>query len=168
MDLVQDEGPGVQGRTDFAQNKLTVIVPADNPAGIESLDDLTEDGVQLVIAAEGVPAGDYARQIFENAGIFDEAMANVVSNAEDVRAVVTTVASGEADAGVVYVTDVTEDVADQVTPIAIEDDVNVIATYPIAVVAGSEEADLAQGFVDLVLGDGQQVLAGYGFLPPPS
>jgi molybdate transport system substrate-binding protein len=165
MDAVQDEGPGVSGRTDFARNELTIIVPADNPAGIESLDDLTADGVKLVIAAEGVPAGDYAREIFTNAGIADEAMANVVSNAEDVRAVVTAVASGEADAGVVYVTDVTADAADDVSPVEIPDDVNVIATYPIAVVAGSEEADLAQGFVDLVLGDGQQTLAGYGFLP---
>jgi molybdate transport system substrate-binding protein len=165
MDAVQDEGPGVSGRTDFARNELTIIVPSDNPAGIESLDGLTGDGVKLVIAAEGVPAGDYAREIFANTGISDEAMENVVSNAEDVRAVVTAVASGEADAGVVYVTDVTADVADEVSPIEIPDDVNVIATYPIAVVAGTEEADLAQGFVDLVLGDGQQTLAGYGFLP---
>ncbi len=69
MDAVQDEGPGVSGRTDFARNKLAIIVPSDNPAGIENLDDLTEDGVQLVLAAEGVPAGDYAREIFANAGI---------------------------------------------------------------------------------------------------
>jgi molybdate transport system substrate-binding protein len=165
MDAVQDEGPGVSGRTDFARNVLGIIVPTDNPAGIEDLDDLTEDGVQLVIAAEGVPAGDYARDVLANAGIADEALANVVSNTEDVRAVVTAVASGEADAGIVYVTDVTADVADQVSSIEIPDDVNVIATYPIAVVTGSKEADLAQGFIDLVLGDGQQILAEYGFLP---
>jgi molybdate transport system substrate-binding protein len=165
MDAVQDEGPGVTGRTNFARNELAIVVPTDNPAGIASLDDLAEDGVQIVIAAEGVPAGDYAREIFTNAGILDEAMANVASNVEDVRSVVTAVATGEADAGIVYVTDVTADVADQVTAIEIPDDVNVIATYPIAVVTGSEEADLAQGFVDLVLGDGQQVLAEHGFLP---
>ena len=75
------------------------------------------------------------------------------------------VLSGDADAGVVYVTDVTPDVSGQVKLITIPDDVNVIATYPIAVVTGSKEADLAQGFVDLVLGDGQRALAGYGFLP---
>ena len=69
MDSVQDDGPGVTGRADFAQNRLAIIVPTDNPAGIENLDDLTEDGVQLVLAAEGVPAGDYAREIFQNAGI---------------------------------------------------------------------------------------------------
>jgi molybdate transport system substrate-binding protein len=165
MDAVEEEGPGVTGRTHFARNELTIIVPADNPAGIQDLDDLAEDGVKLVVAAEGVPAGDYAREIFATARIAGEVMGNVVSNAEDVRAVVTAVASGEADAGVVYVTDVTPDVADEVSPIEIPDDVNVIATYPIAVVAGSEEADLAQGFVDLVLGDGQQTLAAYGFLP---
>jgi molybdate transport system substrate-binding protein len=165
MDAVQDEGPGVSGRTDFARNALAVIVPADNPAGIESIDDLAEDGVQLVLAAEGVPAGDYAREILANAGIAEAALANVVSNEEDVRAVVTKVLSGEADAGMGYVTDVTPDVADEIMLVAISDDVNVIATYPIAVVADSEEADLAQSFVDYVLGEGQQTLAGYGFLP---
>jgi molybdate transport system substrate-binding protein len=165
MDSVQDEGPGVTGRTDFARNKLAIIVPADNPAGIESLDDLAEDGVLLVLAAEGVPAGDYARQIFDNADISDAALANVVSNEEDVRGVVTKIVSGEADAGMGYVTDVTPDLADQVTLITIPDDVNVIATYPIAVVSGSQEADLAQRFVDYVLGEGQQTLADHGFLP---
>ena len=167
MDSVQDDGPGVTGRADFAQNRLAIIVPADNPAGIEDLDDLTEDGVQLVLAAQGVPAGDYAREIFKNAGISRAALANVVSNEEDVKAVITKVMSGEADAGIGYVTDVTPDVADQVTLIPIPDEVNVIATYPIAVVNGSQEADLAQSFVDYVLGDGQQTLAGFGFLPPP-
>ncbi len=167
MDSVQDDGPGVTGRADFAQNRLAIIVPTDNPAGIENLDDLTEDDVQLVLAAEGVPAGDYAREIFQNAGISKAALANVVSNEEDVKAVITKVVSGDADAGIGYVTDVTPDVADQITLIPIPDEVNVIATYPIAVVNGSEEADLAQGFVDYVLGDGQQTLAEYGFLPPP-
>lgn len=167
MDSVQDDGPGVTDRADFAQNRLAIIVPADNPAGIENLDDLTEDGVQLVIAAEGVPAGDYAREIFQNAGISKAALANVVSNEEDVKAVIAKVMSGEADAGIGYVTDVTPDVSDEVTLIPIPDEVNVIATYPIAVVNGSQEADLAQGFVEYVLGDGQQTLAEYGFLPPP-
>ena len=165
MDSVQDDGPGVSDRADFAKNRLTIIVPTDNPAGIEDISDFTEDGVKLVIAAEGVPAGDYAREIFKNAGISNAAMANVVSNAEDVRAVVTAVASGEADAGVVYVTDVTADVADRVTQIEIPDDINVIATYPIAVVNDTQETDLATSFVDYVLGPGQQTIAEYGFLP---
>jgi len=165
MDSVQDDGPGVSDRADFARNRLTIIVPTDNPAGIEDISDLAEDNLQLVIAAEGVPAGDYAREIFKNAGISKAALANVVSNAEDARAVVTSVASGEADAGIVYVTDVTEDVAGQVTQIEIPDDINVIATYPIAVVNDTQETDLAASFVDYVLGPGQQTLAEYGFLP---
>jgi molybdate transport system substrate-binding protein len=167
MDSVQDDGPGVTDLADFAQNRLAIIVPVDNPAGIENLDDLTEDHVQLVLAAEGVPAGDYAREIFQRAGISEAALANVVSNEEDVKAVITKVMSGEADAGIGYVTDVTPDVPDQVMLIPIPDEVNVIATYPIAVVNGTQEADLAQGFVDYVLGNGQQTLAEYGFLPPP-
>jgi molybdate transport system substrate-binding protein len=167
MDSVQDDGPGVTGRADFAQNRLAIIVPAENPAGIENLNDLTEDGVQLVLAAEGVPAGDYAREIFENAGISEAALANVVSNEEDVKAVITKLIAGDADAGIGYVTDVTPAVSDRVTLIPISAEVNVTATYPIAVVNGTQEADLAKGFVDFVLGDGQQTLAEYGFLPPP-
>lgn len=166
MDAVQDGGAGVSSRTDFARNKLAIIVPADNPAGIEGLENLTVDGFQLVLAAEGVPAGDYAREIFANAGIADAALANVVSNEEDVRAVITKVLSGDADAGIGYVTDVTPELADQISLITIPDDVNVIATYPVAVVTGSQEAHLAQRFVDYVLGEGQQTLADYGFLPP--
>ena len=165
MDAVQDEGPGVEDRTDFAKNELAIIVPTGNPAGVEGIDDLAEDDLKLVLAAEGVPVGDYAREALANAGIADAALANLVSNEEDVKAVVTKVVSGDADAGIVYVTDVTADVADQVEMIEIPDDVNVIATYPIAVVTGSQEADLAQRFVDYVLGEGQQTLADHGFLP---
>ncbi len=167
MDSVQDDGPGVTDRADFAQNRLAIIVPVDNPAGIESLDDLTEDHVQLVLAAEGVPAGDYAREMFQQAGISEAALANVVSNEEDVRAVITKLIAGDADAGIGYVTDVTPAVSDRVELIPIPDRVNVISTYPIAVVNGTQEADLAKSFVDFVLGDGQQTLAEYGFLPPP-
>lgn len=165
MDAVEDEGPGVTGRTDFAKNRLAIIVPTGDPAGIQGIDDLANDDVKLVLAAEGVPAGDYAREILDNAGIADAALANVVSNEEDVRAVVTKVVSGDADAGVVYVTDVTSDLGGDVETIEIPDDINVIATYPIAVVTGSQEADLAQRFVDDVLGRGQQTLAEHGFLP---
>jgi molybdate transport system substrate-binding protein len=165
MDVVENEGAGVAGRADFAKNRLAIIVPTANPAGIDGIADLAADGIRLVIAAEGVPAGDYAREVLANAGIADAAMANVVSNAEDVRTVVTAVTSGEADAGIVYVTDVTSAVADQVALIEIPDEVNVIATYPIAVVSGTEDADLAQRFVDHVLGPGQRTLAEYGFLP---
>jgi molybdate transport system substrate-binding protein len=153
MEAVQDD-PGVTGRTDFAKNRLAVLVPTDNPAGITSLADVAKPGVKLVLAAESVPAGDYARQIFDNAGITDDAMA-----------VITKLLSGDADAGIGYVTDVTPQVSDQVSLIEIPDDENVIATYPIAVVTGSDAPALAQAFVDYVTGPGQDVLAEYGFLP---
>ena len=165
MDAVQHEGPGVTGRADFARNKLAIIVPAENPAGIGKLEDLTRNRVKLVLAADGVPAGDYAREILANAGIADAALANVVSNEEDVKAVVTKVLSGDADAGIAYVTDVTPNLADRITVITIPDDVNVTAAYSIAVIAGSQEADLAQRFVHYVLGEGQAILAEYGFVP---
>jgi molybdate transport system substrate-binding protein len=164
MDAVA-EGPGVRGRADFARNRLAVLIPSDDPAGIEGLTDLADDGVKLVLAAEGVPAGDYAREILQRAGIAEAALANVVSNEKDVGAVVTKVLSGDADAAIAYVTDVTPDIADRIRIVAIPDEDNVIATYPIAVVAGSPQADLAQRFVDYVLGDGQRILARYGFAP---
>jgi molybdate transport system substrate-binding protein len=156
----------VTGRVDFARNKLAVIVPSDNPAHIASLDELAKSGVKLVLAAVGVPAGDYARELLANAGIQKEALANVVSNEEDVKGVVQKVLLGEADAGIVYRTDVTPDIAARVHEIAIPDGVNVIATYPIAVVGESRNASAAEAFVRYVTGPGQATLRSFGFLPP--
>jgi molybdate transport system substrate-binding protein len=164
MDAVAED-PGVSERTDFVRNRLVVLVPADNPAGIEGIEDLAREGVKLVLAAEDVPAGTYAREALGNAGVLDAAMANLVSNEEDVKAVVQKVLLGEADAGIVYVTDVTDAVAADVRAIDIPDEVNVIATYPIAVVVGSDQADLAGRFVAHVLADGQATLETAGFLP---
>ncbi len=168
MDEVSDK-VGVTGRADFAQNRLVVITPPDNPAGISSLQDLTKPGVQVVLAAAGVPVGDYARQALQTAGIEKAVMANVVSNEEDDASVVAKITAGEADAAIVYVSDVTSAVAPQVTAVSIPDAVNVIATYPIAVVTGTSNTDAAQTFVDYVTGpQGQATLADFGFLPPPS
>jgi molybdate transport system substrate-binding protein len=158
---------GVSDRTDFAKNKLVIITPLDDPAGIGSIQDLAGVEVQLVVAAEGVPVGDYARQMLENAGITKAANSNVVSNEQDDASVVAKIASGEADAGIVYASDVTNAVAPTVRAVAIPDDVNVIATYPIAVVNGSASTDLARAFVRYVAGsDGQATLRSFGFLRP--
>jgi molybdate transport system substrate-binding protein len=166
MDAVEKD-PGVEHRVDFARNRLTIVTPLDNPAHIRSVSDLARPGVKLVIAAEGVPAGDYARTVFENAGIAEAALANVVSNEEDVKGVLQKVLLGEADAGIVYVTDVTRDIQPKLTEVTIPDDVNVIATYPIAVVSGSDHAALAARFVrDVSSAAGRRVLASFGFLPP--
>jgi molybdate transport system substrate-binding protein len=162
------EDPGVTGRADFVQNQLVVITPPDNPAGIESFQDLGNDGVQVVLAAEGVPVGDYAREALDEAGISDAVLANVVSNEEDNASVVAKIVAGEADAAIVYVSDVTSQVAPDVASVEIPAEVNVTATYPIAIVVGSSNGETAQAFVDYVTGsDGRAILADFGFLPPP-
>ena len=163
MDSVEED-PGVTDRADFARNVLVVIVPAGNPAGLASIDDLAKPGIKLVLAAEGVPVGDYAREMLANAGIADEALGNVVSNEDDVKGVVQKVALGEADAGIVYRTDVTPAVAGDLEVIDVPDGVNVVAVYPIAAVAGAPAS--AREFVAYVLGPGQETLEAAGFLPP--
>ena len=159
---------GVTQRHDFAQNRLVVITPLSDPAAITALHDLATPGVQLVLAAPGVPVGDYARQVLHNAGIAAAAEANVVSNEQDDAALVTKVTSGEADAAVVYASDVTDQVAPFVRVISIPDAVNVIATYPIAAVVGGSQPSIAASFVNYVMGGGQPTLKTFGFLPPPS
>ena len=161
MDTVAED-PGVVDRSDFARNLLIVITPADNPAGVHSVGDLGRPGIKLVLAAEGVPVGDYARELLGN--IADEALANVVSNEDDVKGVVQKVALGEADAGIVYRTDVTTAVAGDLDVMDVPDDDNVAAVYPIAALARAPGP--ARGFVTYVLGPGQAVLQQAGFLPP--
>jgi molybdate transport system substrate-binding protein len=164
MDAVADGG--LLDRAVFARNRLAVVVPRDNPAGVERIEDLGDPGIRLVMAAPEVPAGEYAREALDNAGILGPAAANVVSNEVDVKGVVQKVALGEADAGIVYVTDVTGRVAPDVRVIPIPEDVNVLALYSIAAVRTSAAPALAREFVAFVLGDGQAVLRGAGFLPP--
>jgi molybdate transport system substrate-binding protein len=167
MDAVAED-PGITGRVDFARNRLVVVTPNDDPAGIGSVEDLADPGVKLVLAAEGVPAGDYAREILANAGITETALANVVSNEEDVKGVIQKVLLGEADAGIVYVTDVTPAVRGRVREVPIPDAVNVVATYPISVIAESSHPRLAHDFVAFVsdpASSAAAVLHRLGFLP---
>jgi len=165
MDAVADD-PGVTDRTDFVQNRLVIITPPDDPAGIASIDDLANDGVQLVLAAEGVPVGDYAREALGNAGIAEEAEANVVSNEEDNASVVAKVAGGEGDAGIVYESDISSAAGNDVPAVEIPEDVNVIATYPIGVPEGAPNTELAEAFIEYVTGaDGQATLEDHGFIP---
>lgn len=165
MDQVEKD-PGVSDRTDFVMNRLVIITPPDNPADIQSIDDLANPGVQFVLAAEGVPVGDYAREALDNAGILDEALANVVSNEEDNASVVAKITANEADAAIVYTSDVSDAAGNDVNPVTIPQDVNVIATYPIAVVEGAPNADVAADFVAYVVGsEGQATLKEYGFEP---
>lgn len=157
--------PGVLARAVFARNRLVVIVPRDNPAHITRFADIARPGVRLVVAAAGVPAGDYARQAFARAGL-QRALRNVVSNEQDVEGVAAKVVSGDADAGIVYATDVTPIVARAVTMIELPPSAGVIALYEIGVVRGTHAPSLARAFMTYVLGPGQAVLRESGFSSP--
>jgi molybdate transport system substrate-binding protein len=150
----------------FASNRLQLVVEKGNPRNIQSLDDLASGDLKVVLAAPEVPAGKYAAEILGRAGV----TVQPVSQEDNVKAVVTKVSLGEADAGIVYVTDVTAG-RDKVEGVEIPEDQNALATYPIATVkAGSaQDQAQAQAFVDLVLSaEGQQLLKEHGFLPPPT
>lgn len=158
----------------FAHNRLVVIVPRTNPARIGRLADLARPGVKFVIGVESVPVGRYGREMLAKLGglpgsgndFTRRALANVVSQEENVKGVVGKVQLGEADAGVCYRSDVTLSVARLVRVIEIPAEANVIADYPIAVVAGAPHADLAREFVAKVLGtQGQRALERNGLIP---
>lgn len=166
MDAVADD-PGVSDRADFVTNRLVIITPPDNPAGIGSIADLADDGVQLVLGADGVPVGDYAREALKDEGILRAAGRNVVSNEEDNAGVVAKITAGEADAAIVYASDVSRPAGNEVNAVEIPDAVNVVATYPIAVVTGSPNTALAEDFIAYATGaDAKTTLDAYGFGTP--
>ena len=155
----------------FLSNKLVVILPADNPAGLEKLEDLAKPGIKLVLAAEEVPVGKYARQALDamngqfGTDFKDKVLANIVSNEDNVKQVVAKVQLGEADAGIVYTSDAVA--APELQTIEIPAQLNVIANYPIAPLTQSAHADLATAFINYVLSpEGQAVLQKWGFAPP--
>jgi molybdate transport system substrate-binding protein len=148
----------------FASNLLAIAVEKGNPRGVRTLGDLASNELKVVMAAEEVPAGRYAKHVLDQAGV----RVRPVSREDNVKAVVTKVSLGEADAGIVYVTDVTAG-GGKVEGVDIPQDQNVVATYPIATVKASRAQDQAQAFLDLVLSaEGQRVLEQHGFLPPPT
>ena len=156
----------------FVRNRPVVIIPADNPARIEEFRDLAVAEAQIVLAEESVPISRYAEEVLENAdaeygGSFAQRVRDkIVSREANVRASANRVALGEADASFVYVSDVTEDIREQVRVIEIPAELNVVATYPIATIEGSQNPELAQAWLDLVLSDrGQDVLEKYNFEP---
>ena len=150
----------------FASNRLVVVVPAGNPAGLEEFGDLSRPGVKLVLGGEGVPIGDYAREALAAAGLA-AALENVVSLEQDVKGVLGKVALGEADAGIVYATDVRA-AAEDVRELAIPDSVQPDVRYYAAVVAAGD-TDRATEFVERLAGDeGADALRAAGFLPVPN
>lgn len=158
----------------FARNRLVVIVPSDNPGGVRRLQDLARPGLRLVLAAEAVPAGRYTRAFLQKAAgapgfgasFEDAVLDNVASYEQNVRAVLTKVVLGEADAGVVYTSDAAGHAAAGVLRLEIPDALNPTAVYPIAPVEGSRHPELAERFIDFILSDaGQEILTRHGFLP---
>jgi molybdate transport system substrate-binding protein len=157
---------------DFATNVLIVILPPNNPANVQTLQDLAKPGLKLVLEDPSVPAGNYARQILANmskdptygSDFSTKVLANVVSNETDVKVVVTKVDLGEADAGIVYVTDASAQT--DLKTISIPNHYNVIAHYPIAALTKAPNAALAVAFVAYVQSaDGQAVMKKWGFSP---
>jgi molybdate transport system substrate-binding protein len=155
----------------FATNELALIIPASNPAGLRTLSDLARPGLKLVLAAPEVPAGHYADLLLDAAAadpgfgpIFrDSVLANVVSYEENVRAVLSKVRLGEADAGIVYRSDVKPDLAGEVGQLTIPQHLNVQAAYIIAPLANSQSPALARDFLEFIISpEGQQLLAANG------
>jgi molybdate transport system substrate-binding protein len=157
---------------DFAGNRLVLIAPKDNPQHISSVKDLANEGVKFVTAQPSVPIGQYTTQMLDKAsadgayGVDFRArvQANTVSREDNVRQAVAKVQLGEADAAVVYSTDATPQVRDQLQIIQIPEELQTLATYPIAVARGANPAG-GEAFVAYVLGpQGQTTLANWGFL----
>lgn len=147
---------------DFASNTLEIAVPPDNPAGVTSLKDLAKPGTKVVLCAPEVPCGAAAQKV-EQATRLD---ISPVSEEQAVTDVLTKVESGEADAGLVYVTDV-KAAGDKVKGITFPESSSAVNTYPIAALSKSKDPDLARAFVELVIGsEGQSVLADAGFAKP--
>jgi molybdate transport system substrate-binding protein len=158
----------------FARNRLVVIMPRDNPAGIQELSQLTKPGLKLVMGAKEGPQGIYVEEFLSKASASpdfppdfkEKVYANMVSYESTVKGVVSKVVLNEADAGLVFLTDA-QSAADKLQLIPIPEPVNVEAVYQIAPLKASHNLGPAERFVQFVLSDeGQKILAHYGFLPP--
>lgn len=146
----------------FASNTLEIAVPPDNPVGVASFKDLAKAGTKVVVCAPEVPCGAATQKVEKSSGV----TLKPVSEEQAVTDVLTKVESGEADAGLVYVTDV-KVAGDKVKGVTFPQSSAAVNSYPIATLADSKNADLAKAFVDLVTGtEGQAVLAQAGFAKP--
>jgi len=161
MDRLKTDGFTTGSPKVFAHNKLEIVVAPGNPKHIATLADLTKPGLVYISAGPTVPAGKYAAQALDKAGV----KVTPKSLETDVKSVLSKVQLGEADAGIVYATDVNA-AGDKVTGVDIPDQYNVVATYPVAVVKGSANSPTANSFIEYVVSSaGQALLASYGFQP---
>jgi molybdate transport system substrate-binding protein len=153
----------------FATNRLIVILPRSNPAGIRSVYDLRRAGVKIVIGDSTVPIGTYTRQILDALGVTADVMKNVVSQETDVKGIVAKVALGEADAGFVYRTDA-KPVESQTRTVALPSWAQPPIRYEIAVVKASSHRAAARAFVKRVVSKRSRMLlaqAGFGLPKKP-
>lgn len=161
MDQVAEAGEIAGEAAVVARNSLQIVVPAGNPGDVEGLEDFADDDLLIGLCAAEVPCGDLGRAVLTDAGITPAPD----TEEPDVRSLLTKVASGDLDAGIVYVTDVVA-AGDDVEGIDIPADVNLVAEYPVAALAGSGEPEIAGAFVDFLLAeDGQAILTSHGFMP---
>ncbi|HOB17706.1 MAG TPA: molybdate ABC transporter substrate-binding protein [Candidatus Methanoculleus thermohydrogenotrophicum] len=163
--------------TPFLGNSLALVVPIDNPAGITDLADLAKPGVKIVIGTKDVPFGDYTRQMLDKMAAdpkYGEAyknafMANVISEETAVSNVMPKLILGEADAAIVYKSDVSKEDRDELIRIDIPPEYNVMATYPLGILAASPHKAEAESFIAFVRGPvGSAILTDYGFDPLPA
>jgi molybdate transport system substrate-binding protein len=156
----------VQKPVVFTRNRLVLVVPTSNPAGVHTVYDLRKSGIKLVIAAPAVPVGAYTLQVLKQMGL-TSVLSNVVSRESDVRSVLSKVALGEADAGFVYSTDA-KTVPGKVTVLKVPAWAQPKVTYSLAIVSASDNKAGAQQFINEVLSKaGQKTMLAYGFLPIP-
>lgn len=147
----------------FASNILTIVTPPGNPKGIKGFADLAKPDLQVVVCAPQVPCGAAAQKVQANTGV----TLTPVSEESSVTDVLNKVQTGQADAGLVYVTDA-RNAGDKITEVPFAEAAAVVNVYPIAAVKGGPQPELASKFIDLVTGpDGQQILKDAGFQPAP-
>lgn len=157
-----------------ARNTLVIIVPKANEANITSPQDLANPGVSIILGGENVPVGRYSRLFLEaasessdfSADYGSDVLANLVSESANVREIAAAIALDEVDAGIVYASDVTPEIADDVTVIEIPEEVNQVAEYSMSMTISGVQTPYAQEFIDYVLSidGGQATLVSFGFL----
>jgi molybdate transport system substrate-binding protein len=162
MDNAAQAGLLAGDPVNFASNTLTIAVAPGNPKKIASFKDLTQQGLSVVVCAPQVPCGSATQRVEQTTGV----MLNPVSEESSVSDVLNKVTTGQADAGLVYVTDA-RGAGDKVAEVPFPEAARAVNTYPIAVLKGSQNAELARKFIDLVTGEsGQKVLNAAGFTKP--
>jgi molybdate transport system substrate-binding protein len=160
MDKVVKAGDNAGTPTDFVKNKLEIAVEKGNPKHIATLSDLTKPGTIVVLCDVSVPCGKFANEVLTNAKV----SVTPKSREINVKATLSKVELGEADAAIVYVSDVASS-AGKVDGVTIPDDVNVLTTLPIVALKGASNSSVANAFVSFVAAHKDELVSKYGFLP---